>query len=164
MTPHHTSTGIAALDELGRRLDAVAEPSRLRRLRPRRWTALALGVLALVATPALASVSGIFDGAERVRQTFPEVAAAMKRGDPEAVGAALEKRGFRVHWMLVTDNPDRGREGELPTRSHPVAAPPAGTKVLTTLDDDGSSFPVSGDRDLRIEVAPADSAILRTHR
>ena len=164
MTPHRTSTGIAALDELGRRMDAIVEPPRLRRLRPRRWTAVALGILALVATPALASVSGIFDGAEPIERTFPEVAAAMKRGDPEAVGTALEKRGFRVHWILVTDNPDRARGGELPTRSQPIAAPPAGTKILSTLDDDGSSFPVSGDRDLLIEVAPADSAILRTHR
>lgn len=162
MTAPRTSTGIAALDELGRRMDAIVEPPRLRRWRPRRWAALALGLLAVVATPALAAV--VFDGPERVEDALPEVAAAIDRDDPAATGRALEQLGFRVHWMLITDNPARGRDGESPTRGRAVAAPPAGTEVLAVLDEDGGLSVDAGTRDLQIEVAPTGSDILATHR
>ena len=161
MTPHRTSTGIAALDELGRRFDAVAEPPRLRRLRPRRWAALALGLLALVATPAIAAV--VFSGPERVEDALPEVAAAIDRDDPAATGRALERLGFRVRWMLITDNPARGRDGETPTRWRAVAAPPAGTEILSVAAADGSLTVDPDTRELQIEVAPVGSEILESH-
>ncbi|HEV2775933.1 MAG TPA: hypothetical protein VGV90_10105 [Solirubrobacteraceae bacterium] len=162
MTPHRTSTGIAALDELGRRMDAIVEPPRLRRLRPRRWAALALGVLALVAPPALAAV--VFDGPERVEDALPEVAAAIDLDDPAATGRALERLGFRVRWMLITDNPAYGRDGESPTRGRAIAAPPPNTEILSVLDQDGGLAVDPDTRDLQIEVAPAGSDILATHR
>ena len=162
MTPHHTSTGIAALDELGRRLDAVVEPPRLRLLRPRRWAALALGLLALVATPALAAV--VFDAPERVEEQLPEVAAVIDRNDPAATGRALERLGFRVRWMLITDNPARGRDGESPTRGRAITAPPAGTEILSVLNEDGGLAVGPDTRTLQIEVSPAGSEILESHR
>lgn len=162
MTPQHTSTGIAALDELGRRMDAIIEPPRLRRWRPRRWAALALGLLAVVATPALAAV--VFDGPEHVEDALPEVGPAIDRDDPAATGRALERLGFRVHWMLITDNPARGRDVESPTRARAVAAPPAGTAILAVLNQDGGLAVDPDTRDLQIEVAPAGSEILEGHR
>lgn len=162
MNAHRPSTGIAALDELGRRLDAVAEPPRLRRVRPRRWAALALGVLAVAATPALAAV--VFDGPERVEDALPQVGAVIDRSDPAGTGRALERLGFRVQWMLITDNPARGRAGETPTRGRAVAAPPAGTEILSVLAQDGSLTVDSDTRDLQIEVAPLGSEILAEHR
>jgi len=162
MTPHRETTGIAALDELGRRFDAIVERPRLRTVRTRRWAALALGVLALAAAPAIASV--VFDGPERVEDALPEVSAVIDRNDPAATGRALEERGFRVRWVLVTDNPARALDGESPTRSRAVAAPPAGTRILG-VDDDGRGFVVDPDtRDLLIEIAPAGSEILKSHR
>ena len=163
MTPHHDSTGIAALDELGLRLEAVAERRGRRRLRPRRWMVLSFGVLALVATPAIASVSGLFDGPPRVEDVLPQAAAAIDRDDPAATGRALEQRGFRVQWVLITDNPDRGRDGESPTRQASVAAPPAGTKILSVLGKGGTTDIDARTRDLQIEVSPVGSAILKTH-
>ncbi|HEV2776059.1 MAG TPA: hypothetical protein VGV90_10750 [Solirubrobacteraceae bacterium] len=162
MTPQRTSTGIAALDELGRRMDAVVEPPRLRRLRPRRWAALALGVLAVVATPALAAV--VFDRPERVEDALPEVAAAIDRDDPAATGRALAQLGYRVQWTLITDNPARGRDGASPTRWRAVTAPPAGTEILSVSDKDGGLTVDRDTRELQIEVAPVGSDILATHR
>ena len=161
MSSHRATTGIAALDELGRRLDAVVEPPPLRRLRPRRWAALALGLLAIVATPALAAV--VFDGPERVEDALPEVAAAIDRDDPAATGRALEQSGFRVHWMLITDNPERGRAGESPTRGRRVVVPPAGTKILAVLAEDGGLTVDPDTRELQIEISPAGSEILKRH-
>lgn len=162
MTSQHESTGIAALDELGHRFDAVSEHPRIRRLRPRRWAALSLGILALAATPAIAAVAGVFDGAERVEDALPQVGAAIDRADPTATGRALERQGFRVRWMLITDNP--GREGGRPTRSRVVGAPPVGTEILSVLNEQGGLAVDSNTRDLQIEIAPADSAILAGHR
>jgi len=163
MTPHRETTAIAALDELGRRLDAVVERPRLRGMRPRRFTALALGVLALVAAPAIAGVTGMFAGAERVEDALPEVGAAIDRSDPAATGRALEQRGFRVHWVLITDNPDRARDGERPTRSRAVAAPPAGTRIISVLNERGGNAVEADTRDLQIEISPAGSEILKSH-
>ncbi len=161
MTPHRTSTGIAALDELGRRFDAVVEPPRLRRLRPRRWTTLALCLLAAVATPAIAAV--VLDAPDRLEKTHPDAAAAIVPDDPAATGRALEQLGYRVRWMLITDNPDRPRDGASPTQQRAVDAPPDGTKVLSVLNKDGS-LPVDPDaRILQIEISPAGSTILKSH-
>lgn len=165
MTPHD-STGIAALDELGRRLQAATERPRVR-LRLRRWPALVLGVLALAATPALASMSGIFSGPlsgpENVEATLPRTAGAIDRDDPTATGLALEQRGFGVHWVLITDDPDR--DGGRPTRSRNVSAPPAGTEILSLLDHQrGGALVTKDTRELLIEVAPVGSAIAETHR
>ena len=63
--------------------------------------------------------------------------------------------------MLITDNPDRGRDGETPTRWRAVAAPPAGTEILSVLNQDGGLAVDPDTRDLQIEVAPAGSDILR---
>jgi hypothetical protein len=160
MTPHPASTGIAALDELGRRLEAVAEPPR-KRDRRRRWAALTFGVLALVATPAIATV--VLDGPARIEETHREIGAAINRDDPAATGRALEQLGFRVQWMLITDNPGRARDGETPTRWRAVDAPPAGTKILSVLSKDGGLALDPGARILQIEISPADSEILRSH-
>ncbi len=161
MNAHRDCTGIAALDELGRRFDAVVEEPRLRRLRPRRWVALSLGVLVLAATPALAAV--VFDGPERVDDALPEVGAAIDRDDPAATGRALEKLGFRVEWVLITDNPDRALEGQNPTRWRVVATPPDGTKILSVGNRDHGLTTGPDTRDLQIEVSPVGSDILATH-
>jgi len=160
MTSHHDSTHIAALDELGRRMQAATERSRSRGWRPRRWTALTLGVVALAATPAIASVSGIFDDPVTIEEALPQVAAAIDRDDPAATGVALARLGYRVHWILVTDNPG----GDSPTRSRSVAAPPAGTEILSVANERGGYEVTPGMRDLGIEISPAGSAILATHR
>jgi len=158
MTLQQESTGIAALDELGRQFDAAIARPRVRR----RWLALALAVLALGATPAIASVSGIFDDTVRVEDALPEVAAAVDRGDPTATRFALERLGFRVQWVLITDNPDRS--GESPTLSRIVSAPPAGTEILAVLNEQGGNEATADTRDLMIEIAPIGSAILDSHR
>jgi hypothetical protein len=155
MTPD--STGIAALDELGRRFEALPEP---RRLRPRRWFALALAGLALAATPALASV--VFGGPPPVEEALPQVGAAVDRSDPAKTARALERKGFRVQWVLVTDAPDR--DAVPPTRSRKVAAPPAGTEIISVLNARGGLEVSSDTRALEIEVAPKGSAILEGHR
>ena len=156
MTPD--STGIAALDELGVRFDAaIARPPARRRRR--RWPALALGVLALAATPALAAV---FRGPDRVEDQLPQVAAAVDRDDPTGTGLALARKGYEVHWVLITDNPDRG--ADRPTRSRRVSAPPAGTEILSVLNEQGGNDVDARTRDLQIEVAPVGSKILESHR
>jgi len=158
MTLHRESTGIAALDELGRQFEAATSRPRVRR----RWPALALAVLALGATPAIAAVSGIFDGTERVEDALPQVAAVIDRADPTATGLALERLGFRVHWVLIADNPDR--DGEHPTLSRSVPAPPVGTEILAILNEQGGNEATAETRDLMIEIAPIGSAILESHR
>ena len=160
MTPPRTSTGIAALDELGRRFDAVVEPPRLRRLRSRRWAALALGLLAAVATPAIAAV--LSEAPERLMQTHGDLAAAITPDDPAATGRALEQLGYQVRWILITDNPDRARDGESPIRQRPVDLPPHGTKVLSVRSEDRSA-PDTGARPLQIEISPVGSEILKSH-
>ena len=161
MTPHHESTGIAALDELGLRLEAAAARPPARRLtRPRRWAALALGALAITATPALAAT--VFNGPPPLEETPPQVGAAIDRSDPVATGRALAREGFRVHWILVTDNPERGAIP--PTRSRDVAAPPAGTEILSVLNAKGGNEADTNTRDLMVEIAPLGSAILEEHR
>lgn len=161
MTPPRTSTGIAALDELGRRFDAVVEPPRLRRLRPRRWAVLTLGVLAAVATPAIAAV--VLEAPDRLEETHRDAAAAIVPDDPAATGRALEQLGYHVRWMLITDNPDRARDGQSPTRQRALDAPPRGTRILSVHSKDGS-LPVDPDaRILQIEISPAGSEILKSH-
>lgn len=160
MTSHHDSTGIAALDELGHRFEAATAGPRRRRLRRARWPAVALGALALAA-PALAVV---LDGAppQRVEDQLPQVAAAIDRDDPVATGSALKREGFRVQWVLITDNPDP--DGDRPTRQRHLAAPPAGTEILSVLNQRGGNEVTPDTRDLQIEVAPVGSKILESHR
>jgi hypothetical protein len=155
MTPD--STGIAALDELGRRFEAL--PQRAPSRRRWRWPALVLGVLALAATPALASV--VFGGPPPVEEQLPQVAAAVDRSDPAGTGLALARKGFRVEWVLITDAP---RGADMPTRFRPVAAPPAGTEILSVLNEQGGYEVSARTRDLQIEVAPLGSKILEEHR
>ena len=161
MTPHHDSTGIAALDELGLRFEAVAARPRTRHpFRPRRWVAVALGALALVATPALAAT--VFSGPPPVEESLPRVAAAIDRSDPAATGRALAREGFRVHWVLITDAPDTNAVP--PTRSRDVAVPPAGSEILSVLNAKGGNEVDASTRVLMIEVAPLGSRILEQHR
>ena len=119
--------------------------------------ALALGVLALAATPALAAV---FRGPDRVEDQLPQVAAAVDRDDPTGTGLALARKGYEVHWVLITDNPG----GETPTRMRRVSAPPAGTEILSVLNEQGGNEVNARTRDLQIEVAPVGSRILESHR
>jgi len=154
MTPD--STGIAALDELGRRFEALPER---RRLRPRRWVALALAGLALAATPALASV--VFGGPPPVTEALPQVGAAVDRSDPAGSGRALARQGFTVEWVLITDAP---RGSATPTRQRTVAAPPPDTEIIAVLNAKGGNEVSDATRRLQIEVAPKGSAILESHR
>jgi hypothetical protein len=159
MTNLHDSTGIAALDELGRRFQVATAQPRRRRLQQRRWLAVALGALALAATPALAAV---LDQPATVEDQLPQVAAAVNYDDPAATGEALAREGFRVHWVLVTDNLDP--EADSPTQSRSIREPPAGTEILSVLNERGSNEVTPGMRDLQIEVAPVGSKILNSHR
>jgi len=158
MTVHRDSTGIAVLDELGRRFEAARPQPRARR----RWPVVALVVLALAATPAIASVSGILGGPDSVEEALPKVAAAVDRHDPTATGLALERLGFRLTWVLITDNLDP--DGDRPTHSRSVTEPPAGTEILSILNEQGGNEANENTRDLMIEVAPIGSAILDSHR
>lgn len=156
MNRHPDSTGIAALDELGSRFDAVAaRPARSRR--PVRWPAVILCGLALAAAPAVATV---VDGADRVEDQLPRVAAAIDRDDPGATARALAQAGYRVRWVLVTDAPGTGG----PTSSRPVGFPPPRTEILAVLNSRGGNSVSPGMRTLLIELAPVGSAILETHR
>ena len=115
-------------------------------------------MLAVAATPALAAV---FDGPDRVEDQLPQVAAAVDRSDPTGTGLALAREGFRVEWMLNTDAP---RGAETPTRFRKVAAPPAGTEILSVLNARGGNEVSARTRVLQIEVAPVGSRILEEHR
>jgi hypothetical protein len=157
MTSHHDSTGIAALDELGHRFQLATAPSR-RRQRRQRWAAVALAALALAATPALAAV---LDSPDSVEDQLPQVAAAVDYDDPAATDRALTRAGFRVHWVLITD---AGKDTGSPTRSRHVPAPPSDTKILAILNQKGGNDVSPDTRDLQIEVAPAGSKILESHR
>ena len=160
MTPGNDSTGIVALDELGHRLEAaVARRPRRRRLPRGRRPAIALGLFALAATPALAAV---LDTPESVVEQLPRVAAAVDYDDPAATGRALAREGFRVRWVLVSDNP--AADADSPTVARDVATPPAGTEILAVLDRRGGYDVDDRTRELQIEVAPVGSRILETHR
>lgn len=160
MTSHHDSTGIAALDELGHRFEAATALPRRRLLRQARWPAIALGTLALAAPALAAFISG--PPAQRVEDQLPQVAAAIDRDDPLATGRALMQEGFRVQWVLITDNPDPNADH--PTRQRHVAAPPADTEILSVLNQRGGNEVTPGTRDLQIEIAPTGSKILESHR
>ena len=156
MTSHRDPIGIAALDELGLRFqDATARSSRRRQ---HQWPAVALGALALAATPAIAAV---LDSPDSVEDQLPQVAAAVDYDDPAATGRALAREGFRVQWVLITD---AGADADSPTRSRHVAAPPSGTEILSVLNQQGGNEVSADTRDLRIEIAPAGSKILQSHR
>jgi len=159
------STGLRALDELGRRLEAAgAQRGSVRRKPPRRLATLgALGLMVFVAAPAIA-VSGVLSGDERIEEALPQVARAAALEDPAATGRELRRLGFTVRWQLITDNPERGRSGASPTLGRDVAAPPPETEILSVLNAEGGNTATAGTRSLLIEVAPAGSAILGTHR
>ncbi|HVF77134.1 MAG TPA: hypothetical protein VNA28_02455 [Solirubrobacteraceae bacterium] len=157
MTSDHDTTGITALDELGHRFQDATAQSRRRRQR-RRWPIAALGALALAATPAIAAV---LDSPDSVEDQLPQVAAAVDYDDPAATGRALTREGFRVHWVLITD---AAADADSPTRSRHVAAPPSGTKILSVLNQKGGNEVSPDTRDLQIEIAPAGSKILQSHR
>jgi len=169
MTIEPHLTGIPALDELGLRLDAATRRRRspFPRLR-RRSTLAALGLLALVGTPALAvggvSLSGGLFGHRGVLEALPQVAAVVEPEDPVATGRALARLGFAVEWRLVSDNPNRALPGESPTLERIVASPPTNTEILALLNTDGENTAAPDARSLRIEISPSGSEILSGHR
>jgi len=166
MTMPRDSTGIPALDELGRRLETAGARPRHTALRPRRAATLAtVGLVTLVGTPAIA-LSGVFSsGHKAIEDALPQVAAIVDRNDdPTATGRELERRGFKVRWQLIIDNPDRGRPGASPTLGRDVPAPPPGTEILALLNSTGGNTATADTRSLLIEISPAGSAILKTHR
>ena len=112
------------------------------------------------ATPAIAS--GILSGPNSVEESLPEVAAAVDRDNPTATGLALERLGFRLHWVLITDNLDP--DGDRPTHSRNVSAPPPGTEILSVLNEQGGNEATKDTRELMIEIAPIGSEILESHR
>jgi hypothetical protein len=163
MTSRNDVVDLPSLDELGRRFEA-ATARRRPALRSRRTLALAATGLVLVAAPAAAAISGVFDSdGLTVEEALPQVAASVDRDDPAATARALERRGFDVRWQLIVDNPTGDEDGAPPTLGRDVAAPPPGTKILSVLGPDGDDKATPGTRRLLIEVAPADSEILREH-
>lgn len=166
MSRQHDPSDIRALDELGRRFEIATAPRRSSAWRPRRTLVLAsVGLVALAAAPALASISGVsidgvFNSHSSIEEALPKVAAAVDPTDPVATGRALRRLGFAVQWSFVEDNPG----GTSPTKSREVGAPPSGTQILSVTNADGSSNVTEDTRALLIEVAPSDSDIVRSHR
>ena len=166
MTTPPPSTEIRALDELGRQFETATAARRAPAARRRRALSVAAVGLALLAgTPALASITGVsipgvFNSHSSIEETLPEAAAVIEPRDPAATGRALRRLGYDVRWSLVEDDPG----GRSPTRASRVAAPPSGTEILAVLAADGSSEVTEGTRTLLIEVAPAGSSILESHR
>ena len=161
MTTQQPTTEIRALDELGRRFDvAIAARPATPRRRRRSLLAGGLAVAVLAGTPAVASMTGVFDSHSSIEEALPRAAAVIEPEDPAASGRALARLGFAVRWSLVEDDPD----GPSPTRARSVEAPPPGTEVLAVLAADGSSEVTAQTRALLIEIAPRGSAILEEHR
>jgi hypothetical protein len=87
--------------------------------------------------------------------------------DPATTARALERRGYKVRWVLIEHNPDyrrrrlrpgdRFRPQDQPTVATPVAAPPPGTRVLSVLNEHGGAAPIPGSRSVTIEVTPRGS-------
>lgn len=67
-----------------------------------------------------------------------------------------------MHWVLITDNLDP--DGDRPTHTRSVSAPPAGTEILSILNEQGGNEATEATRDLMIEIAPVGSEILESHR
>ncbi len=156
----HDHPEIRALDELGRRFEIAAAR---RPHTPRRRRALllaAVGAMALVGTPAVASITGIFNSHSTIEEALPRAAAVIDPGDPLSTGRALRRLGFDVRWSLVEDNPG----GSSPTTGRDVGVPPPGTEILSVTAAGGSSNVTEDTRILQIEVSPAGSEILRSHR
>lgn len=161
MTKQHIPSDIRALDELGHRFEIATTRRRSHASRPRRTLTLAaVGLAALVAAPALASVSGVFNSHSSFEEALPWAAEAVDPDDPLATDRALRRLGFDIRWSLVEDNPG----GESPTKDRDVAEPPPGTEILAVFAADGSSTVSEDTRTLLIEVAPAGSKILESHR
>jgi hypothetical protein len=158
MTDSHHSSDLPTLDLLGRRLEAAITERRAPVRWSRRTLALAASALvALAATPAVASITGVFDGGSpTLEESLP---AVVDRSDPVATGRALERRGFTVRWMLIEDNPDR----DFPTVWRSVPAPPPGTRILSLLNAQDGDTATTSTRSVVIEIAPAGSEILRSH-
>lgn len=160
MTPQHNSSDLPALDELGRRFEVAVARDQAPSPRGRRTLlAVAAGLVALAATPAVASIVGDFNSHSSIEEAVPRAAAVIDPDDPLATGRELRKLGFDVQWSFVQDNPG----GDSPTTAREVAAPPPGTEILAVLASDGSSQVTEDTRALLIEVAPADSEIIASH-
>jgi len=161
MTHQHDPPDIRALTELGRRLEVGAAQRQKSTRRPRRTLAVAVvGLATLIAAPAVGSISGVFDSHSSIEEALPQAAAVIEPDDPVATGRALRRLGIDVRWSLVEDNPG----GASPTKDRNVAVPPRGTEVLSVLRADGSSTVTEDTRALLIEIAPAGSKILESHR
>ncbi len=165
MTAPHDHPEIRALDELGRRFE-IATARHAPTPRTRRVVLItAIAAMALVGTPAVAaitgtSITGIFNPHSTIEEALPRAAAVIDPADPVATGRALRRLGFDVRWSLVED----ARRGSSPTTSRDVGVPPPGTEILSVTAAGGSSKVTADTRVLQIEVAPAGSEILRSHR
>jgi len=161
MTIDHDPSGVRALDELGRRFELAVAGDQARTSRPRRALVVAAaGLVALAATPALASIIGGFNSHSSIEEALPQAAADIDPDDPVATGRALRQRGFDIRWSLIQDNPG----GASPTTDREVTAPPPGTEILSVLNSDGSSTVTEDTQALLIEIAPVGSSILEAHR
>lgn len=159
MSAHHPSD-IPALDELGRRFAmATASPQRSAPRRRRVLLVAAIGCVVLLATPSLASISGVFNSHSNIEEALPRAAAVIEPDDPAGTGRALHRLGIGVRWSLVEDNPG----GTSPTQDRDVAAPPPGTEILSVTAY-GAATITEDTRILHIEVAPTNSRILQSHR
>ncbi len=113
-----------------------------------------------------------------LEEVFPEALAVIDKDDPQATAAALDRLRMKVTWHLVAYNPDsrdpkvgeRFTEAELdaisPTTSEVVAAPPAGTVIISVLSPTGMLELTAQDRKQRhigIELIAADDAAALGH-
>ena len=166
MTTRDPSPDIRALDELGRRFETAMDRRRASVARPRR--ALLVGAISLVVlggAPALASITGVsltgaFNSHSSIEEALPRAAAVIAPDDPAATGRALRRLGYDVRWSFVEDL----RGGKSPTKATSVSAPPRDTEILSVTAPDGSAQVTEDTRALLIEVAPAGSHILDSHR
>jgi hypothetical protein len=148
---------LPALEELGRRMQ-LAVATRSPRSRRRRWLPLISAAVTLVAAPATATVTGIFNPHGDVPA---DAARVLVPTDPAATATKLRAQGYRITWVLVEDA-SPGSPG--PTISRQVPAPPPGTELLAVLGPDGSRDIDPATKRVLIEIAPSGSAILAGHR
>ncbi len=109
-----------------------------------------------------------FDPADNVKGSS-EVRDAIRADDPSATGRALRELGYKVTWLHVRDNPNAS--AEVPQEGDPlpgasegatlvteVESPPAGTIVLTVMNNNGFGRIPPPPAMLMVEVAKPGTA------